>query len=175
MKALLALDSIDGHKVPNERSIRSEIQKAAGILNQMQGISNAKTQVDTENYIFEITCNFANVKALDEGIYQTLNSLIQTPQKTDIQKNHFVFQNQRFERNFPLNPKPEFEKLPGKYKDVLKEAIFTAIYRFPKSIKSKSNQDAKVSKTGKASMLRYSLYQIASEQKTIQNTIILNQ
>jgi hypothetical protein len=49
----LALDSLDGKKVPSIPEIKEKINRYKEILSQKEGISNVKVESDFTNFIFK--------------------------------------------------------------------------------------------------------------------------
>ena len=64
-------------------------------------------------------------------------------------------------------------KLTANDREILKNASYTCIFRFDNTIKTNSNADAKISKSGKSVMLKLNMLQLATGQKSIANKVTL--
>ena len=56
INSILALDSLDGKKVPSKLEIENKIGELIKILNCQEGISDVIISEDYEHYIFKIMC-----------------------------------------------------------------------------------------------------------------------
>lgn len=171
LKTLLALDSLDGFKVPSIESLNQDMDKAKAILLASDGISNFTDKRNFEEYIFSMRFDFRDVSSLNHALthlFKTFNrSKIPAPENT------FQYHSNVFERKNEYQGKPDLTKLPRKELDMLEGASFTSIYRFDKLIQNYNNPDAKLSKNGKVVFLKLSIPDLIKGNKTISNTINL--
>ncbi|MDG2152615.1 MAG: hypothetical protein P8K10_01635, partial [Crocinitomicaceae bacterium] len=61
LNSILALDSIDGKKVPSVNEIQEKIEVFAALLSTQEGISNVYIDTNYQQFIFKIQCDFSNV------------------------------------------------------------------------------------------------------------------
>ena len=68
VNSILALDSLDGKKVPSIQEIKDKINKYKEIIAQKEGISNVKVETDFTNFILKIQCDFTSILTLQKAI-----------------------------------------------------------------------------------------------------------
>lgn len=171
LKTLMTLDSINGFKVPSQKFITEETQKITNWLESEQGISNVTPHLDFEKFIFSMSCDFDKIENFDKGVLKIVQRY--DKQSRIFQLNNFMFSGNKFKRNIPYNISNDYQKIKQQQKEILEEGEFIAIYRFPQAVQKVTNPDCKVSKNGSATMLRYKLMEIATGNKSIENTIML--
>lgn len=168
INGLLAQDSILNKPVPRVSAIKSKMARAKGILGSMPGISGVETEMDFNNYLFKVTCQFADVASLDEAIAATLERLSERNRK--LPRNNFVYREGLFSRKVSYAYEEDLQSFTAQAKEVLTKASFTAIYRFDDIVKSSENPKAKVSPSGKATMLKVNLWE-ALKERQFENSI----
>ncbi len=174
ISSLMKLDQIDGFKIPKESEIRKEMTSIVRILKQTKGISNVNHQLDFQNYIAFISCDFEHVQALN-----AFNEALSTHFKTKLgnySSYHYDKKTKVFSRNYQLDAdaQKEFGKLKTENQKSFDQAFFTSIYRFDSNIKSKSNSLSKVSSNNKAIMLKTNLPSLVHAKASLGNKITLN-
>lgn len=169
---LLDNDSIMGRRVPKIQEITSEMEKAKNTLASMPGISNVTLSKDFTNYIFNLSCDFTSVKALDQALVNTVNKL--SKGKTNQSAGNYTYSNKTFKRQIVYDYSTDAKRsMTTQIQGIMEKASFMGIYRFPSKIKSVSNSKAKISPSGKASMLKISLIELLKSRYAINNTIVL--
>ena len=68
INSILALDSIDGQRVPKLPEIKEKIEYYRNKLEEKQGISNVKVNANYDDFLFKISCDFESVADLQEAI-----------------------------------------------------------------------------------------------------------
>lgn len=169
LQTILALDSLDGYKIPSKEQISREFEKAVRILEKSEGISHVSDKIDFDNYIFGLNFSFTQVKFLNLALADLHKSF--TNGKPLPANNGFRQEGKTFERLSEYKAPKEMKSAAKKDITVLNEAFLTCIYRFDRNISSFSNPDAKLSKNGKAVLLKISIPDLISGTKTIANTI----
>lgn len=171
--SLMKLDKIDGIKIPNQAEIRKEMNTIVGLLKNTKGISNVRHQLDFNNYIASISCDFANVEALN-AYTQTLSNHFKA-KINSYSSYSYNAQTKVLQRNYKHSPeaKKEFDKLRPENQKAFDNAFFTSIYRFENPVQSQKNSLAKVSSSGKAVMLRVSIPNLVNAKANLTNTIDL--
>ena len=169
IKGLLDNDSIMGQRVPSISEITSEMEKAKNKLASMSGISNVKLTKDFNNYVFNLTCDFTNVNALDQALTNTINAY---SKRRKFATGNYIHSSNTFKRQVVYDYTGEASKnMNSQIENALSKATFMAVYQFPKKVKSVSNYRAKISPSGKATMLRVKFIDISRSKRTIENTI----
>lgn len=172
INSMMLLDSVNNYKVPSEQEIRNHFAEMIKTVKNTTGISNVTNSIEMEDFIFTLSCNFDNVDALN-----TVVSNFSSKEEAQRIKNHKHFSynkvNQLFTRSYHYDLAKEIKKTKMEDREVFKSASIATIYRFPNEIASSKNDDAKISKSKKAIMLKISAQDIINEKKSIKNQIKL--
>jgi hypothetical protein len=172
LNSIMLLDSVNNYKVPSENEVKTHFDKVTASIKKIKGITSVKKQINFNEFIFNITCNFDDINALNAVISHFSS-------KSDAKKialnKHFQFNKSKkeFIRNYHYDFNKEFQKINGKDRKVFENAFYTAIYRFESPIVNSKNTVAKLSPNKKAIMLRVSAQDLVSNKKSIKNNIQL--
>jgi len=165
---------INGVEIPSEAEIKSEIKKLKKALSKIKGISKVKAKSDFDEFVFEVTADFKNMKALNKAINASVKTFNQTPFPLPRFK-HFSFKENKFSRLFNYTEErftqEEFDGLMSVVRYLMESARVVSIYRFEESIKNVSNSKAKISPSKKAVMLEGNISEFATGKKTLENHI----
>lgn len=172
INSIRLLDSINDYKVPTEGEIRKHFTEVIAQIKSTKGISQVTHKLNFNDYIVTLSCQFANVEALNSVI--TKFSSTKEAEKIALQK-HFSFNkvNKTFTRNHHYDLAAEFKKTKMEDRKVFETASITTIYRFQLPIKSSSNIKAKISGSKKAIMLKVTAQELIKKQNSIKNQISL--
>lgn len=172
LKSIMLLDSVNGYSVPSKDEIKKEISKVVSKIKLTKGISDVKSSLNFDDYIFKITCAFTDIDALNKVI-----SNFSSPKDAmAIQKHkHFKYDREKgtFIRSHHLNLSKEFNKTKMEDREVFETATFTSIYRFENIILTSQNNNAKISSSKKAIMFRANAQDIIKGRKSIKNQITI--
>lgn len=69
VKSLMAMDSLRGKKVPSELDIKKELQELIAYLNQQEGLSGAKSDINFDDLICKISVDFDALESLQKGLH----------------------------------------------------------------------------------------------------------
>jgi len=174
INAMLLLDSVNGRHVPKVEDMKKALGKIEQTLTNDSSLTKIKTTQNWDDYIFSICGNFKNIVALNKAINDINTLFTKQTGHTSTIKDHFTYSHNVFKRLNNYNLVSDYNSLPEKDKMVLKDAKYTAIYRFKTPVESCSNVDALKSKTGTALMLKASIKDLITNKKTIENTVHLN-
>jgi hypothetical protein len=173
LNSILLLDSVNGRPVPKKETITEALDKVEAALKQDGELSEIVIKRNWEEYIFSINGNFKNISGLNQAINK-IYVLFEPAKKTGtLVKDNFSYHDKVFMRFFDYELANQYEKLSDKDKVVFDNAKYTTIYRFPFLIGTFSNPVAKVSKSGKAIMLKINVKDLISNVGTIKNSINL--
>ncbi|HTL82391.1 MAG TPA: hypothetical protein VL651_11840 [Bacteroidia bacterium] len=170
---IMKLDSSDGYRVPKKSELENQILKAKNSFVSSQGITNVATTSDWVNYIFTIKFDFNSVNNLNLALELVSAELTADHKRIPEASDNFNWTGTAFDRKSNYDAAKSSPKLTPKDKEILKDATYTCIYRFDSPVKSNSNADAKISKSGKSVMMKMNLLQLATGQKSIANKIAL--
>jgi hypothetical protein len=165
---------INGVEIPSEAKIKSEIKKLKKALSKMKGISKVKAKSDFDEFVFEVTANFENMKALNKAINASVKAFNQTPFPLPRFK-HFAFKENKFSRLFNYADErftqAEFDGMMSVVRYLMESAKVVSIYRFEEPVKNVSNLTAKVSPSKKSVMLEGNIAEFVTGKKTLENHI----
>lgn len=172
LKSVMLMDKVNGHKVPSKEEVKTEITKACTVAKTVDGISNVTNQIDFENFIFSLSCNFKNINSLNKLVYELRKS--KEKKETPFEK-HYEYNSttKEFKRNFDFIWQNEFNKLQKNDKEVFDGANYIAVYRFQKEVNTSSNKEAQLSPNKKNVMLRIKASDVISKKSTLKNQLKL--
>lgn len=156
LNGLLKLDTFMGMHLPKTYEVSGELSRAADVLRRTPGIHKVEYHSDFRQYLFTISFAFDSTEALNRG----LNAAIRSASAKQGLHSTLIFNAhaQGFERlNTPGDTLIK-QSVAGKdLSGLLKNATYTSVYRFKRSIASVSNSKARISKNGNAVMLRHAI------------------
>lgn len=173
LDGLMKLDSSDGYRVPKQTEVEKEIQKAKASLEKAQGITNVVTSSDWTNYIYSIKFDFNNINNLNLAVESLSADLSDDHKRIPEASDNFGFSGKAFDRKSHYDAKAMAKKITPQDKEIMKNASYTCIFRFDSPVKTCSNKDAVISKSGKNVMLKLNMLQLANGQKSVINKITL--
>ena len=173
LDGMMKLDSSDGYRVPKKTEVEKEIQKAKESLEKAQGITNVTTSSDWINYIFTIKFDFNNINNLNLAVESLSADLSDDHKRIPEASDNFAFSGKTFDRKSHYDAKAMAKKITPQDKEIMKHALYTCIFRFDSPVKSCSNKDAVISKSGKNVMLKLNMLQLSNGQKSVINKITL--
>ena len=99
--SLLALDSLNGKKVPSLDQIKEKVNLFKFKLEEQPGITNVTLSPNWGEYIFKLQCDFTSVQALLKALRSVLEDI--TEDKNITQKEHdwLVWDGQKLVRSVP--------------------------------------------------------------------------
>ncbi len=170
--AIAKMKMVDGHDVPSKEEIEQKVAEIEKTLSKTAGIRNVKTNIDFENYITTLSCDFNKVINLNtalKNISDKEKSKTENIEKTyvyDVGANTFTRLN-----NFSL--KEDYTKMSSTEKEILAAANYISIYKFESSIVGVSNKEAKISPSKKGVMLKQKILDLITNKQLIENKINL--
>ncbi|MCO5259659.1 MAG: hypothetical protein M9916_05900 [Crocinitomicaceae bacterium] len=173
INSILALDSLDGERVPSKEEISEKINNFKYNLGQKEGISNVIIEEDYSNFIFKISCDFENLSLLQTAIKRTVSDLVKH-QKNELDEHQWVeWHENSLERSVPQIALDQIKKLKQDDIELLKDGTYTNITRFEKEVKSFDNDASVLSKNKKAVMLRVNTFSLTKDANLLHNKITL--
>jgi hypothetical protein len=171
VNSIIALDSIDGRKVPGISEIQQKILDFKTNLSKQPGIKNVVVEYNFTDYIFKMNCEFDNVKNLQIGLQKAFE--ITSGQVTSNQNDWLIWSNNKLERNIPTITVERFKSSKWLDTQLLSSGTYTSISRFDKEIESFTNIISKVSKTKKAIMTQVKTDELFNNTQLLKNKILL--
>jgi len=173
INAILALDSLDGKRVPTLDEIKLKIDDLHKKLKLQSGISNSILEADYTNFIFKFSCDFASIEDLQSAIKLIAISENNNKPIPELDHNWLIFGDMQLERSIPELTIKKSKQITAKDQLMLKEGTYTSITRFDKEIESYNNNNAKLSANKKAIMLRTDVYSLTQKPGHLDNLINL--
>ena len=172
--SLMKLKSVSGITIPTESSIREQSETINKILRSTPGISQVQYSLDFKNYIGSISCQFDNIEALNR-FTETLAKHFKSP----LGKHNSYAYNKNTKTlvrtyKYTADMNKGFSKLSTKDRSLFDDAFYTSIMRFDESVKSQSHQDAKISATKKAVLLKLKATDLILGKASLTNSITLS-
>ena len=174
INSILALDSLDGKKVPSIQDIKSEINRIKTIFEEKEGISNVVIESDYENFLFKIQCDFENVEALESAILSIIKTENLVKNLEYLAEGWFKFDVNTFTRSIPSIYIEKSKELNPTEIQLLTEGKYRSITRFDREIEKFENQNGKLNPTKTAIALQTNIYSLINNSKLLENTIYLS-
>jgi hypothetical protein len=175
VNSILALDSLDGKKVPSIPEIKEKINRYKEIIGQKEGISNVKVESDFTNFIFKFQCDFTSVVYLQKALKEFV--LEESKNKTfkDLETNWLVWEMNRLSRSVPSMTTDFTSKLKKEDAEALKRGNYMSISRFDKMVEKVDNPAALISANKQAVMIKSTPYALIQNLKVLENIIYLSE
>lgn len=173
VNSILALDSLDGKRVPSLDEIKQRIDKIAQELRAQPGITQVVVDADYTDFILRLSFDFTSLNALQDGVKAVIK--LESGDKPLNQMDHewVSFEENTLKRSIPQLKVTQSKQLDEADRELLKKGSYTAITRFGKEIESYSNEQAMLSKNLKAVLLRTDPYSLMQDPTLLDNTIKL--
>jgi len=171
LNSILALDSIDGKKVPSINEIQEKIEVFGELLSAQEGISNVYIDTNYQQFIFKIQCDFSNVIDLQRGFESSLKETLTQLENEEIAYNWITWDGQVMVRKVPDLDRWSLPSIKTEDSELLKKGYYTSITRFENKVNYFENPAAKLSKNERAVMLRKSAFEVFNDHKVMDNII----
>ncbi len=173
INSILALDSLDGKKVPSVDDISLKLSRLVRNLETKEGISNVTFTHDYTNFIFKLSCEFSSVGKLQDAIKELVISENNGREIKGMNHSWITFEGNRLSRSIPQITINKARKINQDETNLLKQGKYTSITRFKKEIKQFDNEKARLSKNKKAVMVQTNPYALIHNPQLLDNTIYL--
>ena len=173
VNSILALDSIDGKKVPSIDDIKQKIDQFIKTLDSQNGISNVKVEENYTDFIFKFQCDFTSVLTLQEGLKQSIVILSKEKSIPQLDHNWLTWDGNKLVRSIPEITGKKINEINDTDIELLKKGSYTSITRFDKVVEKFENQAAQLSKSKMAVMVKTDTYRLKENQEILENTIYL--
>lgn len=173
INSILALDSLDGKKVPSIEQIQSRADDVLKTLKGKKGISNVKLDANYNDYLFKLSMDFESLEDLENAIKAIVKEEAKEHEIPELEHTFISYEENALVRSIPKITIEKAKNLKAAERELLKEGSYTTITRFSKEIDSFENESAKISKNKKAIMLRTDPYSLTQNPQILDNTIYL--
>ena len=173
VNSILALDSLDGAKVPTISEIKKKVALFKQTLALQKGITNVQITENYTDFIFKFECNFINVNLLQEGLQKSYSVISNDKSNANSNFTWLSLDSKQLKRSVPELTVERFKEISQKDNELLKTGSYTSITRFDHLIARFDNPLSKISKDKKALMLKTNIYSLKEKQSILENTIYL--
>lgn len=173
INSILALDSLDGRKVPSLDEIKGDINRLVEAFKTKEGVSNVNLDANYEDYLFKISCDFNSLLDLQNAIKEVIKEETSYKDTPELEHNWLSLEKNVLERSVPQITIEKAKEIKQSEKDLLKEGSYTSITRFTQVIEDYKNQNSRVSKNGMAIMVKTDPYSLIEDHHLLDNTIYL--
>ena len=171
LNSILALDSLDGKKVPSLNDIQKKIDDFTALLSTQEGISNVHVDTNYTQFIFKIQCDFTNAIALQKGIQKSFEETVSQLDEEELSYQWIKWDGKVLVRKMPDLESWKIPSVKTEDSELLKKGIYTSITRFENRIENYENISAVLSKNERAVMLRKSVFEVFNDHKIMDNII----
>lgn len=173
VNSILALDSIDGKKVPSIQEISSKVGDFARILDAQTGISNVLIEENYTDFILKFSCDFTSIMALQAGLANAIEAVSKEKLGPEADEIWITWDGNKLKRSIPAFARAKVKAFKSNELDLLKEGSYTTITRFDRPIERFENTLGTLSKNKQAVMMKASAFSIKENQDLLENTIYL--
>ncbi len=175
LNSYLALDSLDGKKVPSRDEIKGRVNHFIYLMEQKNGISNVFVETDLENYIIKMSCDFKSVRILQDALTKSLQEELKEEKPLlDDNSDWLTWTDESFNRSIPDYTIKKTKELKVEEINLLKQGNYICITRFNRPVKNCSNENAIIAKNKLAVMLKTNAYSLTQNLNLLENTIYLS-
>ena len=171
VNSILALDSLNGRKVPSLAQIESKIADFKLKLSEKPGITSVKTEFNSTDFILKLNVEFASVSQLQQGIKSAIQEM--SIEKESLDGDWITWDGKTLNRLIPEILATKAKNFENSDVDLLKNGTYTSISRFDKPILKTSNINCKLNPSKTASMLQVNTFDLKLNNALIENTITI--
>lgn len=171
INSILALDSIDGQKVPDKKEIEEKIKYFKTEFSKETGITNVSIDYNLNDYLIKFSCDFDNVKNLQSAFENTFQKVFSV--KSTQGQSWLVWNGNGLERNIPDIAVDRFQNSNWLDFELLQTGSYTSISRFQKPVESFTNSLSMLSKNKLAVMTKVTTDEIFENPQILKNKISL--
>lgn len=173
INSYLALDSLDGKKVPSISEISDKANIIVEELKKKEGITGVSFEADYTEFIFKIKLEFTSLHKLQNAIKEVIRSESKEKNLTGLDYDWVKYSDNILNRSVPQITINKAKEINSKDAEQLKTGSYTSITRFEKEIEKFDNDKAVLSKNRKAVMLRTDPYSLSQNPHLLDNVIYL--
>jgi hypothetical protein len=174
VNSVLALDSLDGKKVPSIEEIKQKIDQFIKTLDAQNGISNVKVDANYSEFIFKFQCDFGSVSQLQDGLKNAIVILSKEKSIAPLEHNWLSWDGNKLVRSIPEITGRKIKELNDSDVEQLKRGTYTSITRFDRVVDKFENREAQLNKSKMAVMVRTNTYRLKENQDVLENIIYLS-
>jgi len=164
-------DSILRFKVPKQSDIDARIAEVKTKISTIKGISNVQVKQDNSNYLYQISCDYSNIHALNTAIYNIWKMYDKNaPAAFDL----YSYDKNIFKRNVTSTYIDHIIKNAGSQEvDMCLKATYTIICRFDTPITNNSSMNYTLSPSKKGALYKNDVWSTLTDNSKSNNTMTL--
>lgn len=174
VSSILALDSLNGQKIPSLETIKGKIEEVKNLLSLKQGITNVKVETNYSDYIFNLQFDFEDLASLEAALKSI--SINQSGNKSLVNQDFswLELKDNELIRSVPISDLKSLFKVEGDDYELLKKGTYLSITRFEKTIESAENPLSIISPNKLNLMVKTNTHSLYQNPKILDNVIKLN-
>lgn len=173
INSLLALDSLDGKKVPSLDDIKNKLNGIKDQLIAQNGVTNVQFESNYSDFIFKLSCDFDSFENLQQAVSVIAKSENKGEKIPELDENWLVFDENKLVRSIPQITVKKTSQINKTDIELLRNGSYTSITRFEDEVASFDNTSGHLSKSKKAVMLKTDPYSLTQNPRLLDNTIYL--
>lgn len=173
INSILALDSLDGKKVPTQDEIKTKIDEFQRKLMNQAGISGVEIESDFSNYMFKLKCEFKSASDLQTALKNVASSFSDGKDLDELKHEWITWDNATLSRSIPELTLNQTKKVKPEDIELLKKGTYTSITRFASELEKFDNPKAVLSKNKMAVMIKSDTYSLIEQTSILDNRIYL--
>lgn len=173
INSILALDSLDGKKVPELDDIKNKFNEIVTSLKTKEGIEKVEFTPNYDDFIIKLKIDFASIPQLQNAV----RSIIKEENESEIEgleQNWLTYDSLVFNRSVPPIFIEKSKTINLKDRELLNEGTYTSITRFDKIVNRCERADSKISANRKNVMIRANVLSLTKNPDLLDNTIYLS-
>jgi hypothetical protein len=173
INSILALDSVDGQRIPKLAEIKEKIELYINKLEEKKGVSNVKVIANYDDFIFKLSCDFESVADLQEGIREIIKEESKDKNDPLLNENWLTWDGKTLTRTVP-NFQHIIQKMKSEDQETLKKGKYVAVSRFDKPVSKCDNPQAQISPTKVAVLIESTTFSVATNPSVLKNSIVVS-
>jgi|SRR5690554_82434 len=173
VNSVMAMDSIDGKKLPTRDELEIELQEYLKKLDSKKGISSVNGSLNTNNWIIKIDLAFESLDQLQAGLLEVSQEINKHKTSDNVNEVQLSYQDNLYIRKFGVLIPEKWQNQIKSDKDFnrLNDGKCVFIQRFDQEVTEVSSAEARISKSKKAVMLQLSPAEIVNHPEKLDYTI----
>lgn len=173
INSILALDSLEGRKVPTITEIQDQIISFKKKLESKPGMSNVTLDYNFTDFIFKLQCDFTNVTALQTALKEVIQEESKEKNIPELEQTWLSWDGTKMVRSIPEITVKKTKDFKQEDIELMKQGNYTSISRFERMVDKFDNTSATLSKNKMAVMIRTNPYALTQNSTILENTIYL--
>jgi hypothetical protein len=173
INSILALDSLDGRRIPSMDEIKSRVARFQASLEAKPGISNVSIESNYTDFFFRLTCDFQSLDQLQNALSETIKEESEEKNIPELDHKWLSWDGNKLTRSIPEITLQKTKSLKQEDLELLKQGNYTCISRFSRLVDRFDNSQAVLSKNKMAVMVKTNAYSLTQNPNLLENTIYL--